>query len=220
MSYLIPYVVEQTPRGERSYDIYSRLLSERIVFLGDDIDDHLANLVIAQLLHLEGEDPEKDINMYVNSPGGSVSAGLAIYDTMQYIRPHVQTICVGQAASMAALLLAAGEKGKRLALPNSRILIHQPHGGATGQAVDIGIQAREILRMRDLLDEIIAKHTGQPLDKVHKDTDRDFVMCAEDAKEYGILDEVVAKRADTRPAGSASGKKGAEARDDKATDPT
>lgn len=194
MSYLIPYVVEQTPRGERSYDIYSRLLSERIVFLGDDIDDHLANLVIAQLLHLEGEDPEKDIHMYINSPGGTVSAGLAIYDTIQYIRPDVEAICVGQAASMAALLLAAGTKGKRLALPNARILIHQPHGGASGQAVDIGIQAREILRMRDLLDQILAKHTGQPLERVQKDTDRDFVMTAEEAKEYGIIDEVVANR--------------------------
>jgi ATP-dependent Clp protease, protease subunit len=194
MGYLIPYVVEQTPRGERSYDIYSRLLAERIVFIGQEIDSHLANVVIAQLLHLESEDPDKDINIYVNTPGGEISAGLAIYDTMQYVRPAVATMCVGQAASMGAVLLSAGEKGKRAATPNSRILIHQPHGGASGQAVDIGIQAREILRMRDLLDEILAKHTGQPIERVHTDTDRDFVMSAEDAKTYGLIDEVREKR--------------------------
>lgn len=197
-SYLIPYVVEQTPRGERSYDIYSRLLAERIIFMGDEIDDHLANVIIAQMLHLESEDPDKDINVYVNSPGGAVSAGLAIYDTMQYVKPDVATMCVGQAASMGALLLAAGAPGKRAATPNSRILIHQPQGGATGQAVDIGIQAREILRMRDLLDEILAKHTGQPVDKVHADTDRDYVMTADEAKTYGLIDEVREKRSGGR----------------------
>jgi ATP-dependent Clp protease protease subunit len=194
MGYLIPYVVEQTPRGERSYDIYSRLLAERIVFIGQEIDSHLANVVIAQLLHLESEDPDKDINIYVNTPGGEISAGLAIYDTIQYVKPDVATMCVGQAASMGAVLLACGAKGKRAATPNARILIHQPHGGASGQAVDIGIQAREILRMRDLLDEVLAKHTGQPIEKVHADTDRDFVMSAEDAKAYGIIDEVREKR--------------------------
>jgi ATP-dependent Clp protease, protease subunit len=194
MGYLIPYVVEQTPRGERSYDIYSRLLAERIVFIGQEIDSHLANVVIAQLLHLESEDHDKDINIYVNTPGGEISAGLAIYDTIQYVKPDVATMCVGQAASMGAVLLACGAKGKRAATPNARILIHQPHGGASGQAVDIGIQAREILRMRDLLDEVLAKHTGQPIEKVHADTDRDFVMSAEDAKAYGIIDEVREKR--------------------------
>jgi len=191
---VIPMVIEQTGRGERAYDIYSRLLAERIIFLGTEIDDQIANLIIAQLLYLEAEDPEKDIALYINSPGGSVTATLAIYDTMQYIKPDVQTICIGQAASGAAVLLAAGAKGKRYALPNSRILIHQPHGGATGQAVDIQIQAREILRLRNLIDEILARHTGQPLEKVHKDTDRDFIMSAKEALEYGIIDEVVERR--------------------------
>jgi ATP-dependent Clp protease protease subunit len=194
MSALIPVVVEQTARGERAYDIFSRLLTERIVFLGTPIDDNVANLVIAQLLYLESEDPDKDINLYINSPGGVVTAALAIYDTIQYIKPDVSTICIGQAASAAALLLAAGSKGKRYALPNSRVIIHQPHGGATGQAVDIDIQAREILRTRRVLDEILAKHTGQPLEKVEKDTDRDFIMTAGEAKEYGIVDEVVIQR--------------------------
>ena len=191
---LVPIVIEQTNRGERSYDIYSRLLAERIVFLGEEINDHIANLVIAQLLHLESEDPEKDINLYINSPGGLITSTLAIYDTMQYIKPDVVTICVGQAASGAAVLLAAGAKGKRYALPHSRVLIHQPHGGVSGQAVDIDIQAREIMRLRKLLDEILSKHTGQPLEKVSRDTDRDFIMTAEDAKEYGIIDEIVRER--------------------------
>ncbi len=191
---LIPVVVEQTARGERAYDIFSRLLTERIIFLGTPIDDNVANLIIAQMLHLESEDPDRDINLYINSPGGVVTAALAIYDTMQYIKPDVSTICIGQAASAGALLLAAGAAGKRFALPNSRVLIHQPHGGATGQAVDIDIQAREILRTRRLLDEILSKHTGQPLEKVQKDTDRDFIMTANEAKEYGIVDEVVARK--------------------------
>ncbi|MCL5292937.1 MAG: ATP-dependent Clp endopeptidase proteolytic subunit ClpP [Actinobacteria bacterium] len=191
---LIPVVVEQTARGERAYDIFSRLLTERIIFLGTPIDDNVANLIIAQLLHLESEDPDRDINLYINSPGGVVTAALAIYDTMQYIKPDVSTICIGQAASAGALLLTSGASGKRFALPNSRVLIHQPHGGATGQAVDIDIQAREILRTRRLLDEILSKHTGQPLEKVQKDTDRDFIMTAVEAKEYGIVDEVVARK--------------------------
>jgi len=191
---LVPMVVEQTARGERAYDIYSRLLTDRIIFLGTPIDDNVANLIIAQLLHLESEDPDKDINIYINSPGGVVTAALAMYDTMQYIKPDVSTICIGQAASAAALLLASGAAGKRYALPNSRILIHQPHGGATGQAVDIDIQAREILRTRRVLDEILASHTGQPVDKVHADTDRDYIMTAAEAKEYGIVDEVVTQR--------------------------
>lgn len=191
---VIPMVIEQTGRGERAYDIYSRLLAERIIFLGTEIDDNIANLVIAQLLYLEAEDPEKDIALYINSPGGSVTSTLAIYDTMQYIKPDVQTICIGQAASGAAVLLAAGAKGKRYALPNSRILIHQPHGGAAGQAVDIEIQAKEILRLRNLIDEILSKHTGQPIEKVRKDTDRDFIMTAKEALEYGIIDEVVERR--------------------------
>jgi ATP-dependent Clp protease protease subunit len=191
---LVPIVVEQTNKGERSYDIYSRLLSERIVFLGEEINDHVANLVIAQLLHLESEDPEKDIYLYINSPGGLIHSTLAIYDTMQYIKPDVVTICVGQAASGAAVLLAAGAKGKRYGLPHSRVLIHQPHGGVSGQAVDIDIQAKEIMRLRRLLDEILAKHTGQDIKKISQDTDRDFIMTAEDAKKYGILDEIVTKR--------------------------
>jgi ATP-dependent Clp protease, protease subunit len=193
-NYLVPVVVEQTSRGERSFDIYSRLLNERIVFLGTPIDDTVANLVMAQLLHLESEDPEKDIQLYINSPGGSVTALLAIYDTMQYIRPDVATICMGQAASAAAVLLAAGAKGKRFGLPHSRILIHQPSGGAEGQSVDIEIQAREILRMRRMLDEILAAHTGQPVEKVSSDTDRDFIMTAVQAKEYGLIDEIIESR--------------------------
>lgn len=191
---LIPIVIEQTNRGERSYDIYSRLLSERIVFLGNEIDDHVANVVIAQLIHLESEDPDKDVFLYINSPGGLITATLAIYDTMQYIKSDVSTICIGQAASGAAVLLAAGAKGKRFALPNSRVLIHQPHGGVQGQATDIDIQAKEILRLRKVLDEILSKHTGQPLEKVQKDTERDFIMSAEEAMKYGIIDEVVTQR--------------------------
>lgn len=191
---LVPIVIEQTSRGERSYDIYSRLLNERIVFMGSEINDDIANLVIAQMLHLESDDPEKDINLYINSPGGLITATMAIYDTMQYIKPDVSTICIGQAASGGALLLLAGQPGKRFITPNSRVLIHQPHGGATGQAVDIGIQAAEILRTRKLLDEIVAKHTGQSIEKVEKDTDRDFIMTADQAKEYGIIDEVIKER--------------------------
>jgi ATP-dependent Clp protease protease subunit len=187
---LIPMVVEQTGRGERAYDIYSRLLKERIVFIGTPIDDDVANLIVAQLLFLEGEDADKPINLYINSPGGVVTAGLAIYDTMQYIKPPVSTICVGQAASMAALLLLAGTKGRRFALPHSRILIHQPLGGVQGQATDIDIQAKEIMRMRDRLNEIIETHTGRSIDQIRKDTDRDFFMSAAEAKEYGIVDEV------------------------------
>lgn len=191
---LVPMVVEQTGRGERAYDIFSRLLKDRIVFLGTQVTDEIANLVIAQLLFLESEDPEKDIHFYINSPGGSVSAGLAIYDTMQYIRPPVSTLCLGQAASMGALLLGAGEKGKRFALPYSRIMIHQPLGGAQGQATDIDIQAREILRIREQLNNIIARHTGQSLKRIEKDTDRDFFMTAKQAVEYGIVDEVIVAR--------------------------
>jgi ATP-dependent Clp protease, protease subunit len=193
-NYLVPIVIEQTNRGERSFDIYSRLLKERIVFLGTPIEDQIANLVMAQLLHLESEDPEKDINLYINSPGGDITSLFAIYDTMQYIRPDVSTIVMGQAASAAAVILAAGAKGKRYALPHSRILIHQPHGGAQGQAVDIEIQAKEILRYRQLLDQILAEHTGQPIEKVKGDTDRDFIMTSEQGKEYGIIDEVIASR--------------------------
>lgn len=194
MHNLIPIVVEQTSRGERSYDIYSRLLNERIVFLGSEINDAVANVVIAQLLHLESEDPEKDINLYINSPGGSVTSTLAIYDTIQYVRPDVSTICIGQAASGGAVLLCCGAKGKRFALPHTRILIHQPHGGATGQAVDVDIQAKEILRNRELLDKLISQHTGQPLKKVKKDTDRDYIMTSTEAKEYGVIDDVVLNR--------------------------
>ncbi len=190
-------VVEQTNRGERAYDIYSRLLKERIIFLGTAIDDTIANLVTAQLLFLEAEEPDRDIAMYVNSPGGTVTAGLAIYDTMQYIKPDVSTICIGQAASMGALLLTAGAKGKRYALPNSRILIHQPLGGVQGQASDIDIQAREILRMREELNEILARHTGQPIKQIEKDTDRDNFMTAEQAKDYGLLDDVIVARTDS-----------------------
>ena len=193
-NYLVPTVIEQTNRGERAFDIYSRLLKERIIFLGTPIDDTISNLMIAQLLHLESEDPDKDISVYVNSPGGEITALFAIYDTMQYIKPDVQTICVGQAASAAAVLLTAGAKGKRFALPHARILIHQPHGGASGQAVDIEIQAKEIIRMRELLDEIMAHHTGQSVEKVAHDTDRDFIMSAVEAKDYGIVDEVISNR--------------------------
>jgi len=192
--YLVPVVVEQTSRGERSFDIYSRLLKERIVFLGTPIDDAVGNLIMAQLLHLESEDPDKDINLYINSPGGDITSLFAIYDTMQYIKPDVSTICMGQAASAAAVLVLAGTKGKRYALPHSRILLHQPHGGAQGQAVDIEIQAKEITRYRKLLEELIAEHTGQPLDKVSKDTDRDYILTAEEAVVYGVVDEVITSR--------------------------
>jgi len=193
MGYLVPMVVEQTNRGERAYDIYSRLLKERIVFIGGPINDQLANLVIAQLLFLESEDPEKDISLYINSPGGYVHAGLAIYDTMQHVRPDVSTICLGMAASMAAVLLAAGAPGKRFALPYSRIMIHQPWGGAQGQAADIEIEAREILRTKRNLNEILSKHTGQPLEKVEHDTDRNYYMSAEEAKAYGLIDSVLVR---------------------------
>ena len=195
-SYLVPMVVEQTSRGERSFDIYSRLLKERIIFLGTPIDDAVANLVMAQMLHLESEDPDKDINLYINSPGGDVASGFAVYDTMQYIKPDITTICMGQAASFAAFLLLAGAKGKRFMLPHARVLLHQPHGGTQGQAVDIEIQAREILRYRQLLDELIAQHTGQAVEKITKDTDRDFILTSEQAKEYGIIDEVLTNRRD------------------------
>ena len=191
---LVPIVIEQSSRGERAFDIYSRLLKDRIIFLGGGIDDNIADLVVAQLLFLESEDPEKDISIYINSPGGVVTAGMAIYDTMQYIKPDVSTICMGQAASMGALLLAAGAKGKRYALPNSRIMIHQPLGGAQGQASDIEIQAQEILRMEDMLNDILAHHTGQPIKRVKRDTDRDFFMSSKEAKEYGLIDEVVQRK--------------------------
>ncbi len=190
---LVPIVVEQTGRGERSYDIYSRLLKDRIVFLGGGIDDHLSNLVIAQLLFLEAEDPDKDIHLYINSPGGVVTAGMAIYDTMQYIKAPVSTICVGQAASMAALLLAGGEKGKRFSLTNSRIMIHQPLGGFQGQATDIHIHAQEILRMKKKLNELLSGHSGQPLAKVESDTERDYFMSGEEARNYGIIDSIVTR---------------------------
>jgi ATP-dependent Clp protease protease subunit len=193
-NYLVPVVVEQTARGERSFDIYSRLLNERIVFLGTPLDDTVANLIMAQLLHLESEDPEKDIQLYINSPGGSVTALLAIYDTMQYIKPDVATICMGQAASAAAVLLSAGTKGKRYGLPHSRVLIHQPSGGAEGQSADIEIKAREILRLRRMLDEILAAHSGQTVERVKDDTDRDFIMTAAQAKDYGIIDDIISKR--------------------------
>ncbi|MDD7363633.1 MAG: ATP-dependent Clp endopeptidase proteolytic subunit ClpP [Peptoniphilus sp.] len=191
---LVPMVVEQTSRGERSYDIYSRLLKDRIIFLTGEVNDQMADLVVAQLLFLESEDPDKDIQIYINSPGGSVSAGLAIYDTMQYIKPDVSTICVGLAASMGAILLLAGEEGKRYALPNADIMIHQPLGGAQGQAADIQVHAEKILKTRDLLNKIIAERTDQPLEKIERDTDRDFFMSAEEAKEYGIIDDVIEKR--------------------------
>jgi ATP-dependent Clp protease protease subunit len=191
---LVPMVVEQTSRGERAYDIYSRLLKDNIVFIGSAIDDNIANLVTAQLLFLEAEDPERDISLYINSPGGSITAGMGIYDTMQFIRPDVSTICIGQAASMAALLLAAGAKGKRFSLPHARVLIHQPSlGGLSGQATDIDIQAREILRMREITSNILVRHTGQPFDRIEKDVERDYIMVAEQAKEYGIIDQIIAK---------------------------
>jgi len=193
-NYLVPTVIEQTNRGERAFDIYSRLLKERIIFLGTPIDDTVANLMMAQLLHLESEDPDKDISIYINSPGGEITGLFAIYDTMQYIKPDVSTICIGQAASAAAVLLAAGAAGKRYVLPHARILIHQPHGGASGQAVDIAIQAKEITRMRELLDNILAHHTGQQLEKIASDTDRDFIMSALEAQEYGMVDEVISNR--------------------------
>ena len=191
---LVPMVVEQTNRGERAYDIYSRLLKDSVVFLGTPIDDQVANLIIAQLLFLEAEDPEKDINLYINSPGGSITAGLAIYDTLRFIKPDITTICIGQAASMGAVLLAAGTQGKRFALPNARIVIHQPFSGVSGQAVDIDIQAREVVRLRERLNEILAEHTGQPEERIAKDTDRDFIMDAEQATDYGLIDQVMVKR--------------------------
>ena len=192
--YLVPTVLEQTSRGERAYDIYSRLLRDNIIFLGTPVDDTVANLIIAQLLFLEAEDPEKDIQMYINSPGGSITAGMAIYDTMQFVRPDVTTICIGQAASMGALLLCAGAAGKRFALPNARILIHQPSmGGLSGQATDIDIHAREILRMREITNQIMSKHSGQKMDKVEKDVERDFIMNAKQAKDYGIVDDIIFK---------------------------
>jgi ATP-dependent Clp protease, protease subunit len=190
---LVPIVIETTNRGERAYDIYSRLLKDRIIFLGAPIDDIFANLIIAQLLFLEAEDPEKDINLYVNSPGGSVTAGLGIYDTMQYVKPPINTICLGQAASMGAFLLTAGTKGKRFALPNARVMIHQPMGGFSGQATEIDIHAREILKIRERLNEIMAKHTGQPLERIAQDTERDYFMSAEEAKRYGLIDEVITR---------------------------
>ena len=193
-SYMVPVVIEQTSRGERSFDIYSRLLKERIVFLGTPIDDNVGNLIMAQLLHLESEDPDKDINLYINSPGGVITSLFAIYDTMQFIKPDVSTIVMGQAASFAAFLLLAGAKGKRYALPHARVLLHQPHGGAQGQAVDIEIQAKEITRYRQLLEQLISMHTGQPVDKVTKDTDRDFILTADESKEYGIIDEIISHR--------------------------
>jgi len=191
---LIPVVVEQTSRGERAYDIYSRLLKDRIIFIGTPIDDYVANLIIAQLLFLEAEDPDKDIHLYLNSPGGLVTAGLAIYDTMQYIKPKISTLCMGQAASMAAVLLAAGEPGKRFALPHSRILIHQLMGGVQGQATDIAIHSKEILRMKEELNQILAHHSGQPIEKIEKDSERDFFMNGTQAKEYGLIDEVIFKK--------------------------
>ena len=193
----VPIVVEQSNRGERAYDIWSRLLKDRIIFLGGPIDDTVANLIIAQLLFLESEDPDKDVQMYINSPGGSVTAGLAIYDTMQYIKPDVATICLGSAASMGALLLSSGAKGKRYALPYSRIMVHQPWGGAQGQATDVEIHAREILRLRELLNEILAGNTGQPLAKIQQDTERDYFMTADEAKDYGLVDQVIARRGET-----------------------
>lgn len=191
---LIPMVVEQTSRGERAYDIYSRLLKDRIIFIGTPIDDYVANLIIAQLLFLEAEDPEKDIHLYLNSPGGLVTAGLAIYDTLQYIKPNISTLCMGQAASMAAVLLAAGTPKKRFALPHSRILIHQLMGGVQGQATDIAIHSKEILRMKDEINQILALHTGQPMEKIEKDSERDFFMNGQQAREYGLIDEVIAKK--------------------------
>lgn len=200
-NYLVPTVIEQTNRGERGYDLYSKLLKENIIFVGTPIDDTIANLICAQMLHLESEAPDKDINLYINSPGGDITALFAIYDTMQYVQPNIATICLGQAASAAAVLLAAGTPGKRMALPHARVLIHQPYAGAQGQATDIELAAKEIMRMRTLLDEILAEHTGQPVERIHNDTDRDFVMSAMEAKEYGIIDEVI----DTRQRADNSG---------------
>ncbi len=194
MTPLVPFVIEQTSRGERSFDIFSRLLSERVIFLGTPVTDDIANLVVAQLIHLESDDPDKDISLYINSPGGSVYAGLAIYDTIQFIKPDVSTICVGSAMSMGALLLASGARGKRFALPNARVLIHQVAGGYEGQATDIEIHAREVLNLRQRLDEIIAEHTGQPVERVRLDTERDYFMSAADARDYGIIDDVIAHR--------------------------
>ncbi len=190
----IPYVIEQTGRGERMYDIYSRLLKDRIIFLGEPIDEHVANVIVAQLLFLEAEDPKRDIYLYINSPGGSVTDGLAIYDTMQYVKPDVVTIAIGQAASMAAVLLLAGAKGKRYALPNARVLLHQPMGGAQGQVSDVEIQAKEMMRIKKLLIDIMAQHTGQPADKLEKDIDRDFILTAEEAKQYGVIDEILIRK--------------------------
>jgi ATP-dependent Clp protease, protease subunit len=190
---LVPMVVEQTSRGERAYDIYSRLLKDNIIFIGTPIDDMVANLVTAQLLFLEAEDPEKDVYLYINSPGGLITAGMAIYDTMQFVRPDVSTICIGQAASMAALILTAGAPGKRFVLPNTRVLIHQPSGGFSGQATDVDIQAREILRMREITNELLAKHTGQSVEKISRDVERDFIMNSQQAKEYGLVDEIITK---------------------------
>jgi ATP-dependent Clp protease protease subunit len=191
---LIPIVVEQSSRGERAYDIYSRLLKDRIIFLGDLVHDNMANTIIAQMLFLESEDPDKEVNLYINSPGGSVTAGLAVYDTMQYIKPDVATICMGQCTSMAALLLASGAKGKRYALPHARVMIHQPLGGVQGQATDIDIQAKEILKIKDTIHHILAKHTGQPIERIRTDTERDFFMSGEEALEYGIVDKIIEKR--------------------------
>ena len=196
---LIPIVIEQSSRGERAWDIYSRLLRDRIVFLGTAISDDIANVIIAQMLFLESEDPDKDIHFYINSPGGLVTAGLAIYDTMQYIKPKVETLCMGQAASMAAILLAAGQKGKRFALPHARIMLHQPMGGFQGQATDVDIQAKEILRLREDLNQILVNHTGKPVDQIQRDTDRDFYMSGVQAKEYGLIDEVILERGAERP---------------------
>ncbi len=193
---LIPMVIEQSSRGERAYDIYSRLLKDRIIFLGTAINDEVANLLIAQLLFLESEDPSREINFYINSPGGSVTSGLAVYDTMQYIKPDIATVCIGQATSMGALLLAAGTTGKRYSLPSARIMIHQPMGGVQGQASDIALQAKEILRLKDTLNDILAKHTGKPLDRIQEDTDRDFFMSGEESKKYGIIDHVIRDRDD------------------------
>ena len=200
-SQLIPMVVEQTGRGERAYDIFSRLLKDRIIFIGVPISDEISNLIIAQLLFLEAEDPNKDIHLYINCPGGVVTAGLAIYDTIQYVNPQVSTICMGQATSMGALLLGAGEKGKRYALPHARVMIHQPWGGVQGQAADISIQAKEILRLKDKINQLLVKHTGQKLEKIVKDTDRDFFMTAEEAREYGLIDSVIAHRAGVKKKG-------------------
>jgi ATP-dependent Clp protease protease subunit len=196
---LIPIVIEQSSRGERAWDIYSRLLRDRIVFLGTAISDDIANVIIAQMLFLESEDPDKDIHFYINSPGGLVTAGLAIYDTIQYIKPKVETLCMGQAASMAAILLAAGQKGKRFALPHARIMLHQPMGGFQGQATDVDIQAKEILRLREDLNQILVTHTGKPVEQIHRDTDRDFYMSGEQAKDYGLIDEVILERGADRP---------------------